>query len=566
MARKSMWDSRGYLIMNNLEENTHDILDEIPSDSESVDDIFSDSEELESGASVTEPVAVIEETGIEGCGVETSVDVDDSEDDNPLSVRLSDMDGIWEKKRRSFDTGVFVKDHGPNVPETLESPSDTFLYLLTEDMLEHLLYHTNLYATQLGKQFEPATLNEIKVFLAINILMGVVRRPSYRDYWSSNPQLRDSFIASLMPVNRFGWFLTNLHLNNNVLQPKSGEPNYDKLYKLRPLLETLSRTYREYYNPGQYQSVDESMIKFKGRSSIKQYMPQKPIKRGYKVWVRADETGFVCQFQIYTGKIENTRELNLGKRVVEDLTKELVGGNHKVFFDNFFTSVDLMIALKQKNIYGCGTVRRGRVGLPKEEKADSKMKRGEFESRTSYAGVSWLKWKDRKCIQFLSNFHDPSVVSTVSRKEKTGTVCEITCPQLVKDYNKHMGYVDKADMLKSLYEIDRKCRKWWHRIFWHFCDVTVTNAYILYSIRSEGAKLSLKNFRLAVVDGLVGATLPSPRGRKTLPKPVSYFKPSVPYEKRFDKVAHMPVRGSSRRCAQCSTKAQPHRSKWACST
>ena len=85
----------------------------------------------------------------------------------------------------------------------------------------------------------------------------------------------------------------------------------------------------------------------------------------------------------------------------------------------------------------------------------------------------------------------------------------------MKDYNKHMGYVDKADMLKSFYEIDRKCRKWWHRIFWHFVDVTVTNAFLAYSLRGDGgAQLTLKNFRLAVVDGLVGANLSTPRGER----------------------------------------------------
>jgi hypothetical protein len=28
-------------------------------------------------------------------------------------------------------------------------------------------------------------------------------------------------------------------------------------------------------------------------------MPMKPVKRGYKVWIRADQTGYVCQFEVY---------------------------------------------------------------------------------------------------------------------------------------------------------------------------------------------------------------------------------------------------------------------------
>ena len=55
--------------------------------------------------------------------------------------------------------------------------------------------------------------------------------------------------------------------------------------------------------PHKQLSVDEAMIKFKGRSSLKQYMPKKPIKRGIKMWCRADSVnGYLCNFGIYTGK------------------------------------------------------------------------------------------------------------------------------------------------------------------------------------------------------------------------------------------------------------------------
>lgn len=118
----------------------------------------------------------------------------------------------------------------------------------------------------------------MKTFLAIYFLMGIKHLPSYRDYWSANHQLRDEYISSLMPLNTFSWFLSNLHLADNNLQPKKNHANYDKLYKVRPLFDTF-----HHYNPNKYHSIDETMIRFKGRNSIKQYMTIKPIKRGYKV-------------------------------------------------------------------------------------------------------------------------------------------------------------------------------------------------------------------------------------------------------------------------------------------
>ena len=69
---------------------------------------------------------------------------------------------------------------------------------------------------------------------------------------------------------------------------------------------------------------------------MKQYMPKKPIKRGFKIWVRADSSnGYVCQFQCYTGKEGNTTEVGLGGNVVTTLTRELVGKNYSLYMDVF---------------------------------------------------------------------------------------------------------------------------------------------------------------------------------------------------------------------------------------
>ncbi|XP_018377831.1 PREDICTED: uncharacterized protein LOC108770657 [Trachymyrmex cornetzi] len=167
------------------------------------------------------------------------------------------------------------------------------------------------------------------------------------------------------------------------------------------------------------------MIRFKGRNSIKQYLPMKPIKRGYKVWVRADKYGYVCEFQIYTRKANDKSEKFLGER-----------------------------------------------------KKEKEMSVGDSEFRSSYNGVSWLKWIDKKPVHFLSNFHDASKISQANRRQKDGSLKEVTCPQICVDYNAFMGCVDKADMLKSYYEINRKSKKWWQRIFWHFVDVTLVNSFI----------------------------------------------------------------------------------------
>ena len=60
------------------------------------------------------------------------------------------------------------------------------------------------------------------------------------------------------------------------------------------------------------------MVPYKGRSSLKQYMPKKPIKRGFKVWVRAEaDIGYLSEFEVYTGKKDDGPEKNLGTKVVK---------------------------------------------------------------------------------------------------------------------------------------------------------------------------------------------------------------------------------------------------------
>ena len=61
------------------------------------------------------------------------------------------------------------------------------------------------------------------------------------------------------------------------------------------------------------------MCKFKSRSSVKQYIKNKPIKWDFKYWYRCDsETGYVYQLELYQERKEK-RELNLSLSVVPDL-------------------------------------------------------------------------------------------------------------------------------------------------------------------------------------------------------------------------------------------------------
>ena len=124
-----------------------------------------------------------------------------------------------------------------------------------------------------------------------------------------------------------------------------------------------------------------------------------------------------------------------------------------------------------------------------------------------------------------------------------------------------MGFVDNSDHFISTYKIDRKSKKWWYRIFWHFLDFCVVNSFIIYQKKKIEPSMSSKQYRLTLVELLVGHKLPISRGRKRTAT-VSYAsKAQVSVEKRRSESSHLPVYiESKRRCAHCSTNDDERRS------
>jgi len=196
------------------------------------------------------------------------------------------------------------------------------------------------------------------------------------------------------------------------------------------------------------------------------------------------------------------------------------------------------------------------------------MDHGQYEYRTSNNGISWIKWMDKKTVCFLSNYYDPCKLTITNRTQKDGSAKTINCPIMCSDYHKNMEYVDRSDHLVSTYKIDKNSKKLWHRIFWHFVDLTIINALIIYNTKNLEHTMKSINFRLLLVDQLVGNHFLTSKDRKRQEK--SPFnvnsKPQVSIVKRRSQSAHMPLVSTTlRRCALCSIKAQPSRIKFSCS-
>ena len=145
------------------------------------------------------------------------------------------------------------------------------------------------------------------------------------------------------------------------------------------MAEILSDRVAAVYEPGRDMSIDEAMIPFKGRSTLKQYVPLKPVRRGIKVWAKAEaSSGYVSAFQVYTGKQGGTVETGLGANVVKTLTEDLKGTHRHLFFDNYFSSVDLL-DLHRDGLYSYGMLRTNCKGFSPRLKPHVKVSRERCE-------------------------------------------------------------------------------------------------------------------------------------------------------------------------------------------
>ena len=131
--------------------------------------------------------------------------------------------------------------------------------------------------------WEKITREELRAYLGFCILMGIAHLPALDDYWSTDPTLHYP-IADRISRDRFREISHYLHFVDNTTLPPRGSPRYDRLGKVRPVIDHLSKRFTDLYEPHREVAVNEAMIKFTGRSSVKQYMPMKPIKRGIKVY------------------------------------------------------------------------------------------------------------------------------------------------------------------------------------------------------------------------------------------------------------------------------------------
>ena len=73
-----------------------------------------------------------------------------------------------------------------------------FFQFLTEEAIQLMVDNTHLYSVQKTGKSVNVTIEEMKSFIGMQIVMGIVRMTRYEYYWSR--ELRYSAVADVMPL------------------------------------------------------------------------------------------------------------------------------------------------------------------------------------------------------------------------------------------------------------------------------------------------------------------------------------------------------------------------------
>ena len=372
---------------------------------------------------------------------------------------------------------IFSQQCGPSEAHNCDEPDDFFRLLFTDELVSSIVDNTNLYASQKGFNIT-FSREDILSYIGMNIAMGIVDLPEISDYWTQEAMLRSLWFPSVMTKKRFKALSRFIHFADNSAALSRDDPLYDRLWKIRPVIESVQKQSQDSYTPGEHVSVDESMIGTKGRLSFLQYMPKKPTKWGIKVWVCSEsKTGYIHKFQVYTGKSDvcsNGLPYGMVMHLMEDLQEE----GRMLYVDNFYTSPILFEHLYERGTFASGTIRVNRKHFPAKDLDQVVMCTGEM-AFLHHGCFTAGKWRDKRDVYFLSTIHRDER-ETITRRAKGGGTETVAKPRIVTDYNEYMSGVDISDQLMVYYACGRRTLKWYKRVFWRLIEHILINSYILF--------------------------------------------------------------------------------------
>ncbi|KAF0727034.1 piggyBac transposable element-derived protein 4-like, partial [Aphis craccivora] len=247
---------------------------------------------------------------------EEELETSDEETDQSERRFLWGKDKLTKWRKDSCQTTGRTRSH--NIITQLPGPKlvsrdkcsiiECFKLFCDEIIVRTIVTCTNIYIEKISINFKrqidcrQTDFQEISALIGILILAGVNKsgKQNIFDLWDTTGFGIESFHAT-MSIQRFRFLLRCLRFDD--IRDRESRREIDKLAPIRDVFEMLVHNCQKSYSVGAFVTIDEELVKFRGKCPFKQYLPSKPGKYGIKIFAVVDsKTMYSLNMEIYPGK------------------------------------------------------------------------------------------------------------------------------------------------------------------------------------------------------------------------------------------------------------------------
>lgn len=365
------------------------------------------------------------------------------------------------------------------------TPRDFFDEIISQGFLDQVVLYSNHWIRRHNRlnsgKVQDTSYQEIILFLGVLLLMGVKKRASFEEYWSTVPERLDPWIANAISRNRFMELHSFVHFAPSRSYSIARPTGLQHFSPVLPLANEIIRNSQRLRQPGGSLSIDESMVKFVGDSTVKQSMPKKPTPEGFKIWACSDPyDGYLYNFDFYAGH-EEPPERKSVHSIVLRLSAPYQESNRTLFMDKFFTSHKVAQLLLNRGTFLVGALSKARLSITKPFFTSHPLTFGK-SIHVKVGEIFYTGYHGRKEGIYLSTGRNPLAGNRLElRNPATHRLTVVNQPRVVTSYHSHAGGVDLHNELRAFIEIDHRGRRYYMRLIYYLLSVATVNSYILYS-------------------------------------------------------------------------------------
>ena len=412
-----------------------------------------------------------------------TIEASDSDEEELQCVRTSESEvdekGQSDKENTPQWTEQLHDIHPPlctatptvALPRLRNSTELGFLQcFIDQTLIDTIVTNTNLYAiSRQAVAWVPVTTEELWRYLAIRIRQGIVVLPELHHYWEA--RYRDQYAPTLMSRDRF----CQVHRYFHIVPPVPRGQRQTAVEKTALFYHQCQKLFYQFFTPGSDMVLDETMVRFQGRSPWITIIKSKPEPVGYKIFTVASD-GYLLGFRIYRGKGGYNTSQNVLHHTVVDLVEPWKGHHRTLYFDNLFTSPALCDDLLLLKIRSCGTCRPNRSGLPPNIKRIRAQLPKDGKRTWQRGQLGCLMWYDAKPVLFLTTHLRPDRLTPLL---PSAGLPASSRPTVAVDYNFNKGHVDQVDQVRSYHVVQRRGRRTWPPLASWLLDMCIINSHKL---------------------------------------------------------------------------------------